>query len=63
MTTAVRLRSTLVSGLNGSIGLNHTAARTNPGCRRSRLAAMLAPLENPTAMTPSRSNRYVALAR
>ncbi len=44
------------AGSNGTIGLKSTAPRSKPGRRRSRLAAMFAPFENPTATIPSRSS-------
>jgi len=57
MNTEVPARSGRIFGSKGTIGLKSTAARSSPGTRSSTLAAMLAPLENPTATMPPRSSR------
>ena len=44
------------SGTIGTMARNRIAPASVPGSRRSVLAAMLAPLENPTATMPVGSN-------
>src|SRR3989454_4417512 len=53
----VPVRSGSRSGSNGTMGLKSTAPRTSPGRRKSRLPAMFAPFENPTATIDRKSTR------
>ena len=62
MNTAVPASAGTGSGSNGTIGLRRMAPLSTPGYRSSRLAAMLAPFENPTATMPLASRPYVVIA-